>query len=143
MIYRKFKDGEEISFCNVDTPDEALETMLDPYSTVDAEIIQAIKPTIYGWHATVNGTFWEIKGYASAEDKVPAQVRKIIYPIPEEFIGTDFEKILKQNNELVTLLKEIRKEVNSVNAFASNEEKRKQMDYTLNAINELLEKAGI
>lgn len=143
MIYRKFKDGEEISFCNVESPQEALETLLDPYSTVDAEIIEAIKPTIYGWHATVNGILWEIKGYASAEDEVPAMVRKIIYPIPDEFIGTGFELILKQNNGLLTLLQEIRKKVNSVNAFASEEEKRKQKDDALNAINELLEKAGI
>lgn len=44
MIFRKFKDGEEISFCNVDTPEDALDTLLDPFA--DDEIREAIEPTI-------------------------------------------------------------------------------------------------
>ena len=59
MIFRKFKDGEEISFCNVDTAEDALEVMLDPFA--DDEIREAIEPTIHGFKAVVNGHLWEIK----------------------------------------------------------------------------------
>lgn len=87
MIFRKFINGEEISFCNVDTPEEALEALLDENATYYDEVMEKMKPTIYGYHAALGkkpdgepGDFWEIKGYASADDEMPTVVRKINPP---------------------------------------------------------------
>lgn len=88
MIFRKFKNGEEVSFCSVDTPEEALELMIDPMWTNYDEIMAYMKETIYGFQAAMPrkpdgepGDFWEIKGFASAEDKMPAEVRKVKLPL--------------------------------------------------------------
>ena len=90
MIFRKFVNGEEISFCNVDTPEEALETLLDENATDHDEIMEHLRETIYGWQAALGrkkdgepGDIIEIKGFAGAEDKVPAEVRKVNYPFDQ------------------------------------------------------------
>lgn len=82
MIFRKFKNSEEISFCSVDTPDEALEVLMDPMTTDYEEIMQYMKPTIYGWQAAMPkkpdgepGDFWELKGFN--KDGTPAEVHKV------------------------------------------------------------------
>lgn len=51
MIFRKFKNSKETSFCNVDTPEEALELMMDPMATNYDEIMEKMVPTLYGFHA--------------------------------------------------------------------------------------------
>lgn len=59
MIFRLFKNGEEVSFCNVDTPQEALETLVDPF---DLSAPESMEPTKYGFKGTSQGVLWEIKG---------------------------------------------------------------------------------
>ena len=87
MIFRLFINSEEISFCNVDTPEEALETLLDENATYYDEVMEKIRETIYGYHAALGkkpdgepGDFWEIKGYANADDAMPAEVRNVKLP---------------------------------------------------------------
>ena len=87
MIFRKFKNSEEVSFCNVDTPEEALEFMMDPMVTDYDDIMEKMRPTVYGFHAAMPrkpdgepGDFWEIKGYASADEKEPIWVRHVELP---------------------------------------------------------------
>lgn len=90
MIFRKFKNGEEISFCNVDTPEEALELMFDPYATDHDEIMAKMVPTIYGFQAAMGrkpdgepGDFWDIKGYANADEVMPVESREVTLPAPQ------------------------------------------------------------
>ncbi len=90
MIFRLFINSEEIGFCNVDTPEEALETLLDENATYYDEVMEKMRPTIYGYHAALEkkpdgepGDFWEIKGYASADDALPAEVRKVNPPVDQ------------------------------------------------------------
>lgn len=105
MIFRKFKNSEEISFCNVDTPEDALEFMFDPNTTDYDEIMEKMKPTIYGFHAAMPrkpdgepGDFWEIKGYANAEDTMPAEARAVKPPVSQ---------ISSKGNERVQYMKEL------------------------------------
>lgn len=90
MIFKKFINGEEISFCNVSTPEEALETLLDGNATYYDDVMEKLQPTIYGFQAALGkkpdgepGDLWEIKGYASADDEMPAEVRKINPPLDQ------------------------------------------------------------
>lgn len=99
MIFRKRNNSEEISFCNVDTPEEALELMFDPMATDHDEIMEKMVPTLYGFHAAMPrkpdgepGDFWEIKGYANAEDKEPAEVRHVDSPV-SQIPSTDHERV--------------------------------------------------
>ncbi len=87
MIFRLFINSVEQGFCNVDTPEEALETLLDEYATYYDDVMEKIQQTLYGFQAMLGkkedgepGDIWEIKGYASAEDDMPAEVRKINPP---------------------------------------------------------------
>lgn len=109
MIFRKVKNSEEISFCNVDTPEEALELMFDPMATDYEEIMEKMVPTLYGYHAAMGkksdgepGDFWEINGFASADDKVPAEVRGTTIPRHRhEMPNTEFEQIRKNMMDLI------------------------------------------
>lgn len=90
MIFRKFINSEEVSFCNVDTPEEALELMLDQYATDYDEIMEHLKETIYGWHAVLGrkesgepGDIIEIKAFGHADDETPAEIRKVKYPFDQ------------------------------------------------------------
>lgn len=90
MIFRKFINSEEISFCNVDTPEEALETLLDENATYYDEVMEKMQETVYGYQAMLGkkpdgepGDIWEIKGYANAEDDMPAMVRKVKLPVDQ------------------------------------------------------------
>lgn len=87
MIFRKFINSEEISFCNVDTPEEALEILLDENATYYDEVMDKMRETIYGFQAMLGkkhdgepGDIWEIKGYANADNDMPAEVRKVKLP---------------------------------------------------------------
>ena len=88
MIFRKFINSEEISFCNVDTPEEALEVLLDENATYYDEVMDKMRETVYGYQACLGkkpdnepGDIWEIKGYANADDDMPAMVRKVKLPV--------------------------------------------------------------
>lgn len=52
------------------------------------EVLEKIQETVYGYQACLGkkqdgepGDIWEIKGYANAEDDMPAMVRKVKLPI--------------------------------------------------------------
>ncbi len=60
MIYKLYKNGEEISFANVDTIEEAADLLLDPYGY--QEVQERLEFTAYYAVAHVNGDTWEIKG---------------------------------------------------------------------------------
>ncbi|MDD3813240.1 MAG: hypothetical protein PHZ02_01230 [Desulfocapsaceae bacterium] len=138
MIFRQFKNNEEISFCNVDTPEEALELFMDPMSTDYDEIMEHMKPTIYGFMAALGnkpdgepGDIWDIKAFASAEAKEPMAVRHVKIPIEQlskiiskpdkAVIGYMKEAVMKGTDNLEKWVKENPKKASEIlKAFNKN-----------------------
>jgi len=61
MIFRLFKNGEEISFVNVESLTEAVDLLLDPFAYSDVRDELITSEDFYAM-ARVSGNMWEIRG---------------------------------------------------------------------------------
>lgn len=78
VIFRLFKNGEELSFANVDTLEEAVDLLLDPFAYSDVRDELITSEDFYAM-ARVSGNMWEIRG----DQVIPAE------PVPVEPIALD------------------------------------------------------
>ncbi len=60
MIFRLFKNGEEISFTNTNSIDEAIDLLLDPFACSDVRDELITSEDFYAM-ARLNGNMWEIR----------------------------------------------------------------------------------
>lgn len=77
MIFRLFKNGEELSFCNVDSIDDAVNMLLDPYAYPEVKDVLVISEEYYAV-AHLNNDTWEIRA-----DPTPAAGEFIPAPVVE------------------------------------------------------------
>lgn len=75
MIFRLSKNGEELAFANVDTLEEAIDLLLDPFGYPEVRDVLVVSGEYYAV-ARVNSDLWEINADLSpvAGEFMPAPV---------------------------------------------------------------------
>lgn len=80
MIFRLFKNGEELAFANVDTLEEAVDLLLDPFGYPEVRDVLAVSEEYYAV-ARVNSDLWEIRADHALEPAGDSMSAPVVEPL--------------------------------------------------------------